>query len=138
MGELKRTRIERPATGAAREPAGPGASNFEGDVTVVSLVGAAESGEIEALAVFFPAGGRTRPHIHERDQVLHFIEGQGVVATASEKVHTSVGDVVTVPAGVWHWHGASRDAAATHISIKQPGPTKWDVDEGDWAGGYDA
>jgi quercetin dioxygenase-like cupin family protein len=136
MGELKVSKVGRRDAGAPNSAAGPGASNFEGDVRVVNLVGADESGEIELLAVYFPAGGRTRPHIHERDQALHFIEGQGIVATASEKVHTSAGDVVTIPAGTWHWHGAERDVAATHISIKQPGPTNWDVDEGDWVTGY--
>lgn len=137
MGELKRAKVERARVGATPDGARPGDNNFEGDVSLVTLVGADASGEVELLAVYFSAGARTRPHIHERDQALHFIEGQGIVATAGEKVHTSAGDIVTVPAGLWHWHGASRDAAATHISIKQPGPTNWDVDEGDWASGYD-
>jgi quercetin dioxygenase-like cupin family protein len=137
MGELKVTKVEQTQAGAAPDYARPGDSNFEGDVSLVTLVGADTSGEVELLAVYFTAGARTRPHIHERDQALHFIAGQGIVATASEKLHTSAGDIVTIPAGVWHWHGASRDAAATHISIKQPGPTNWEVDEGDWARGYD-
>ena len=92
---------------------------------------------MELLAVYFAAGSRTRPHIHERDQVLYFIEGRGIVATTDEKVHTTAGDVVTVPAGVWHWHGAANDAAACHISIRQPGSTNWEVDPGNWAAGYD-
>jgi quercetin dioxygenase-like cupin family protein len=139
MGELKVTKLDRARAGAdqATDLYRNRERYFDGDVTSQTLVGAAESGEVELLAVFFPVGGRTRPHIHERDQVLHFVEGRGIVATAEEKIHTSAGDVVTVPAGVWHWHGASRDAAACHISIKQPGPTNWNVEEGAWANGYD-
>lgn len=130
MSELKVNKVEQ-------AQATRGGQEFDGDVRLQMLVGADVSGEVELLAVFFAAGARTRPHVHERDQALHFIAGQGIVATASEKVHTSAGDIVTIPAGVWHWHGAAPDAAATHISIKQPGPTNWEVDEGDWARGYD-
>ncbi len=110
---------------------------FAGEVNLQRLVGRDESGEVELLAVFFAAGARTRPHTHDRDQVLHYVEGRGIVATASEKVHSIAGEVVTIPAGEWHWHGAAKDAAACHISIRQPGSTNWDVDAGNWAAGYD-
>jgi quercetin dioxygenase-like cupin family protein len=112
-------------------------THFSGDVSVQSLVGSEESSEIELLAVFFKPGARTRPHIHERDQVLHFIEGRGLVATENEKQFAGPGDIITMVAGVWHWHGATRDRSACHISVKQPGPTNWEVDEGNWASGYD-
>jgi quercetin dioxygenase-like cupin family protein len=49
----------------------------------------------------------------------------------------SPGDVFTIPAGTWHWHGAARDTAACHISIRQPGQTNWDVAEHNWAAGYE-
>lgn len=110
---------------------------FDGEVNVQGLVGQEESGEVELLAVFFEPGARTRPHIHERDQVLHFTQGLGIVATTDEKHHVVAGDVVTVPAGTWHWHGATRDTPACHISIRQPGSTNWEVDEGNWATGYE-
>jgi quercetin dioxygenase-like cupin family protein len=47
------------------------------------------------------------------------------------------GDVVTIPAGVWHGNGAARDTAACHISIRQLGSANWEVEEGNWAAGYD-
>jgi quercetin dioxygenase-like cupin family protein len=109
---------------------------FDGEVIVQSLVGAEDSSEVELLAVFFSAGARTRPHIHEKDQMLHFIEGQGIVATETEKRAVSQGEVVTIPAGTWHWHGAARDSATCHISIRQPGLTNWEVEAKNWASGY--
>ena len=136
---LKLTTIDRAKAGEdpTHDPYVNRSYYFDGEVNVQGLVGPDESGEVELLAVYFEPGARTRPHIHERDQVLHFVEGRGIVATADEKRHVAAGDVVTVPAGTWHWHGAARDAAACHISIRQPGTTNWEVDEGKWAAGYE-
>lgn len=107
-------------------------SSFEGHVRKHLLVGKEQSGELELLAVYFSAGARTRPHIHEKDQVLHFIQGMGIVATETEKqVHTA-GDVVTIPGGTWHWHGATRDEAMCHISIRAAGGTNWSVELKNW------
>lgn len=110
---------------------------FDGEVKTLLLVGPKDSNEVELLAVFFSAGARTRPHIHTQDQVLQIIEGQGIVATETEKLMVSEDDVITIPAGTWHWHGATRDSAMCHISIKRPGPTNWEVEQKNWASGYD-
>ena len=50
------------------------------------------------------------------------------------------GDVVAVMPGEWHWHGATPTTAMTHVTVQQRGPDSvdWDVDEGDWATGFDA
>jgi quercetin dioxygenase-like cupin family protein len=119
-------------TQARRENADP--ANFDGDVRIQRMVGAAESSEVELLVVHFSAGGRTRPHVHVRDQVLQIVSGQGIVATESESRLVGPGDVITIPAGLWHWHGATRKTPMCHISIKQPGPTNWQVEELNWSG----
>ncbi len=106
---------------------------FEGTVRTRMLVGNEQSKELEVLAVYFSAGARTRPHIHEKDQVLHFIQGKGIVTTEKERRVCTAGDVVTVPGGTWHWHGATRDQAMCHLSIRQPGSTNWDVDLKNWS-----
>ncbi len=107
-------------------------TSFEGHVRTLPLVGKEQSGQLELLAVYFSAGARTRPHIHEKDQVLYFVQGRGIVATETEKqVHTA-GDVVTIPGGTWHWHGATRDQAMCHISIRAAGGTNWVVDLKNW------
>jgi quercetin dioxygenase-like cupin family protein len=86
----------------------------------------------ELIAVWFETGSRTRPHVHAVDQVLQVVEGEGVVATETEKHVIRPGDWVIVPAGVWHWHGATPDASMCHISIKQPGDTDWDAPWGNF------
>jgi quercetin dioxygenase-like cupin family protein len=60
------------------------------------------------------------------------------VATETEKHFVTQGDLVTVPAGTWHWHGATQDTAMCHISIKRPGNDNWSVDRKNWDSGYDA
>ena len=130
---MKLTRIDRTQ---AREDT-VRKSNFDGEVKAQQVVGPQDSSEVELLTVYFSAGARTIPHIHEQDQILQIIEGQGIVATENEKLMVSAGDVVTIPAGIWHWHGATRNAAMCHISIKRPGPTNWEVEQKNWASGYD-
>ena len=89
----------------------------------------------EVLAVFFDAGARTVPHIHDNTQVLQVISGRCLVVIESERHVASPGDFLVIPGGVWHWHGATREGAACHISIRPPAPTQWDVPRRDWAAG---
>jgi quercetin dioxygenase-like cupin family protein len=114
---------------AKRDPS----PHFDGTVRTYMLVGKEQSAELEILAVFFNAGARTRPHVHAKDQVLHFVQGKGIIATETSKQVCAAGDIVTVPGGQWHWHGATRDQAMCHISIRQPGATDWDVDLKNWS-----
>src|SRR5579864_9202699 len=111
---MKITRIDR--TQAKHDASR--ANYFDGEVNIQSLVGPAESSELDLLNVYFSAGARTRPHIHEQDQVLHIIEGRGIVATEAEKEFVSVGDVITIPSGTWHWHGATRNSDGPHLDYE--------------------
>src|SRR5713226_99690 len=79
-----------------------------------TLVSPADS-DVEIMNSYFSPGVRTRPHIHEQDQVLHIIEGEGIVAMETKKYRVSAGDVITVPAGSWHWHGATHTSAMSHM-----------------------
>jgi quercetin dioxygenase-like cupin family protein len=107
-----------------------------GEARFQSLVDPAQGHDVGLTAVFFEAGARTRPHVHSDEQVLYFVEGRGVVATEGETQLAAAGDIVAVPAGTWHWHGATPDAATCHISIKRPGPTNWEVEEKNWGTAY--
>jgi quercetin dioxygenase-like cupin family protein len=90
------------------------------------------------FAVHFDAGARTRPHVHRSGQVLAVTAGQGIVANRSGRRTVMAGDVITVEPGEWHWHGGSPTSAMTHLTVQvtAPGDIDWDVDEGDWSGGY--
>lgn len=123
---------------AVEQDSSPG-SHFSGKVYIQRLCSAPDDGEIEFLAVYFAAGARNKPHIHQHDQYLQIVEGRGIVATENERRIVSAGDVVFIPARAWHWHGATRDSAMMHLSIRRPdsGHAMWDVDQRDWAPAYD-
>jgi len=130
---MKITRTDR--TQAKQDPSR--VNFFEGEVHFQTLVSSADSDELDLLNVYFSVGARTRPHIHKQDQVLQIIEGQGIVATETEKQVVSVGDVILIPKDTWHWHGATRHSAMAHTSVMKRGETEWRVEEKNWAAGYD-
>ena len=83
--------------------------------------------ETDIRAVFFDAGAHTVPHIHEVDQVLHFVTGTGfVVFAGEERQPMPAGSLTVVPGGTLHMHGAMEDGPVCQISILAPGSTDWD------------
>ena len=76
--------------------------------------------------VTFEPGCRNNWHIHRADrgggQILLCTSGRGWYQEwggAARELHP--GDVVTIPAGVKHWHGAAKDSWFTHLAIEVPG-----------------
>ena len=56
--------------------------------------------------VAFDAGSRNKFHKHSGDQILLITEGTGKVVSDDESFTVTEGDVVMIPAGENHWHGA--------------------------------
>src|SRR5712691_1733877 len=112
------------------------ANYFVGEVNTEPLVTEDVSSELDLLNVYFDPGARTRPHSHRQDQVLMIIEGRGIVATETEKHTVTAGDIITIPAGTWHWHGATPHNAMTHISVMKRGQTDWMVEDKNWGSNY--
>src|SRR5258707_6949757 len=112
---MKLTRIDR----SLAQPDSARKGYFDGEVKTLQLVGPNESNEVELLAVYFSAGARTRPHTHEQDQILQIIEGQGIVATETEKLLVAAGDVVSIPAGPLALAGGPRGAAIVPLSVQK-------------------
>lgn len=123
-------RILRPDENESAAPERP--QDFQGAVRIQAMRRTDEPGAVEVLAVFFEEGARTRPHVHSTDQVLVFVQGEGVVATEGERRVVHAGEVVWIPAGTWHWHGANKGCSCCHLSIKPPGPTDWNPPVRDW------
>jgi quercetin dioxygenase-like cupin family protein len=105
---------------------------FSGRVRTQNLVRPEEPGKVELIGVFFEAGGRTVPHVHSTDQALYIVEGEGIVATERERRTVRPGDIAVIQAGTWHWHGATRTTAMTHLSMRPSGPTDWTVEKKNW------
>lgn len=120
-------RVESEQTRPADTP-----ENFSGRVRMQRIKQSQEAGGLDLVAVFFEAGARTRPHIHTTDQYLYVVQGEGIVATETERRLIRTGDVILIPAGQWHWHGATATSAMCHISARPGGPTNWSAPARDW------
>ncbi|MDQ3968006.1 MAG: hypothetical protein M3275_06385 [Thermoproteota archaeon] len=116
-------------------------TNHEFDIH--EIIDANTSQEQEVYYVTFKKGCRTRPHIHATDQTLIAVKGRGIVVLVdkieinsdgksaiikpvperSSSVELAEGDVVCVPAGTLHWHGAlenntNRSDPFSHLAIR--------------------
>jgi quercetin dioxygenase-like cupin family protein len=89
------------------------------EVTRQSLV--SDSKELRLSIVNFGKGVRNKFHIHDGDQVLIIIAGKGIVATEKEEKVVTVGEIVVFPAGLKHWHGATKDSEFSHIVVTKVG-----------------
>jgi len=70
--------------------------------------------------VTFEPGARTAWHTHPIGQTLIVTAGFGLVQRWGDPVQEiRPGDVVWIPAGQKHWHGASPTTAMTHIAITE-------------------
>jgi len=98
---------------------------FSGPVRIQELRETARTIDLEIFAVFFDAGARTMPHTHSTEQLLSFVDGEGVVGVEGERRLYRPGAVALIPADTWHWHGATPTAAMTHLSIRPGGPSVW-------------
>lgn len=74
----------------------------------------------------FEAGGRNLRHTHGFDQALFITEGAGIVATEAQEQHVTAGDLLLVPAGERHWHGATPTTAMSHLAFGIPGSSDFD------------
>lgn len=85
------------------------------------------TGEVPISNVTFEPGCRNNWHIHHKGiQVLIVVSGRGWYAEwgkTPRELHA--GDVVEIPEGVKHWHGAARDSWFQHIAFMkaEPGAT---------------
>jgi len=93
---------------------------FIGTVHSRPLIPREVSEAVTVTLVRFSDGGRNKRHIHTADQILYITEGDGIVASESHEHHVSTGDIVHVPAGEVHWHGAEPGRDMAHLSILPP------------------
>ena len=91
---------------------------FTGPVSIQMLLTDETAKELGILMVRFGKGVRNKFHAHNKDQVLFVTSGKGTVATEREQVEIEVGDIVHIPAGEKHWHGAAPDSEMSHLAIE--------------------
>ncbi|HEU4390608.1 MAG TPA: carboxymuconolactone decarboxylase family protein [Blastocatellia bacterium] len=108
-------RITRRGSQPSRQ--GP-AENFTGSVRVDPLFQANAPARTSGSLVTFEAGARTAWHTHPLGQVLIVTAGTGRVQRWGDPVdEIRQGDVVWIPPGQKHWHGAAPNSSLAHIAI---------------------
>jgi len=101
-------------------PKGEKASDeyFTGNTWVNNLVPAEGPFNTWIGNVVFEPGARNNWHTHPGGQVLIATAGVGYYQEKGKPIQLlHPGDVVQIPPGVVHWHGASPDSEFTHIAI---------------------
>jgi quercetin dioxygenase-like cupin family protein len=101
-----------------KEPFGSSIFTSE-DVTKQAII--PDSQEYDINQVNFGRGVRLKFHAHDSEQILIVTAGKGMVVTEQEKKLVVPGDVIFIPAGEKHWHGATGDSEFSHIFIYRRG-----------------
>jgi quercetin dioxygenase-like cupin family protein len=96
------------------------AEYFTGLVRIDPLFSVTEPSRAAGARVTFEPGARTAWHTHPLGQTLIVTAGAGWVQQQGGPVQEiAEGDVVRIPAGVKHWHGATATTRMTHIAIQE-------------------
>lgn len=96
------------------------AEYFTGAVRIDSPFKGTGASRVGGAIVTFEPGARTAWHTHPLGQTLIVTDGVGQVQHWQGPVHTiRSGDMVWIPPGVKHWHGASAQMGMSHIAIAE-------------------
>jgi quercetin dioxygenase-like cupin family protein len=108
-------------TRSGSQPSGKGpAEYFTGTVRVDPLFPANIPARANGASVTFEPGARTAWHVHPLGQTLIVTSGCGRVQRWDGPIEEiRAGDVVWIPPGEKHWHGASPTTSMTHIAIQE-------------------
>ena len=115
--------MENPSAFPMGEPNDGFAQYFVGQSYLAPVL---ETPQIAIHNVTFEPGCRNNWHIHHAKsgggQLLLCTDGLGWYQEAGKPAQAlHPGDVVTIPAGVKHWHGAQKDCWFSHIAVEVPG-----------------
>jgi len=106
---------------AGSQPSKPGPSDwFSGSVRIDPLFQTPDPARVGGASVTFEPGARTAWHTHPLGQTLIIVSGVGWVQREGGPVEEMrPGDVVWLPPGLKHWHGATPTNAMTHLAIQE-------------------
>jgi quercetin dioxygenase-like cupin family protein len=116
---LKAQTIDIARNGSQPSQTGP-AANFTGAVRIDPLFSARDPSRASGASVTFEPGARTAWHTHPAGQRLIVTYGVGWVQQwGGPTQEIRPGDVVWIPPGQKHWHGATPSTAMRHIAIQE-------------------
>ena len=96
------------------------ASAFTGKGWQVPIIQAAPPALLKSNLVTFEPGARTAWHTHPLGQTLYVTSGCGRIQSWGGPIQEiRAGDVVWIPPGEKHWHGAGPTTMMTHVSMQE-------------------
>lgn len=102
---------------------------FTGRVRIDMPFQAPPPARVGGATVNFEPGARTAWHTHPLGQTLVVTTGAGWVQEWERPAQPLwPGDVVWIPPGIKHWHGARADVAMTHLALAEAvdgSPVTW-------------
>ena len=103
------------------QPSSKGSADwFTGTVRVDPLFEAPGPARVRGASVTFEPGARTAWHTHPLGQTLIVTAGCGRAQREGGPIEEiRPGDVVWIPPGEKHWHGAAPTTAMTHIAVQE-------------------
>jgi quercetin dioxygenase-like cupin family protein len=111
--------MEIKRSGSQPSSKGP-AEYFTGTVRIDPLFKTNEPARAGGASVTFEPGSRTAWHCHPLGQTLIVTAGCGLVQGWDGQIEEiQPGDVISIPPGEKHWHGASPTTAMTHIAVQE-------------------
>jgi quercetin dioxygenase-like cupin family protein len=106
---------------AGSQPSSKGPADwFTGAVRIDSPFKGTDPARVAGAIVTFEPGARTAWHTHPLGQTLIVTAGCGWVQRSGGPIEEiRPGDVVWIPSGERHWHGATPTTAITHVAIQE-------------------
>ena len=111
---------------AGSQPSGKGPADwFTGSVRIDPLLQPTVPARAAAASVTFEPGARTAWHTHPLGQTLIITSGcgraqrWGADGKPGPIEEIRPGDVIWIPPGEKHWHGAAPTTGMTHIAIQE-------------------
>ena len=94
--------------------------SFTGSVLQDPIITPQAPARLASNRVAFEPGARTAWHTHPLGQTLYVIAGVGRIQAKGGPIREiKGGDVVWIPPGEKHWHGAAPTTGMVHISMQE-------------------
>ncbi|BDH45928.1 germin subfamily 1 member 15 [Salmonella enterica subsp. enterica serovar Choleraesuis] len=118
-GVAAEEKIQLTPNGSKPSVVGP-ESWFTGKVRIDAPFQASKPATVGGATVTFEPGARTAWHTHPLGQTLIVTQGKGWVQEWGHPAREmNAGDIIWIPEGVKHWHGATAQTAMSHIAISE-------------------
>jgi quercetin dioxygenase-like cupin family protein len=115
--------VKATVIGAGKRPTRRGpAETFCGVVFQELLITANAPSRLGGLLDTFAPGARTAWHSHPVGETLYCLSGSGRIGFRGEPTRAlHPGDVVNIPPGTPHWHGATANQLFVHLALSELG-----------------